>query len=50
MSRVLLLDRGTVAFALDKDVLIFHNTGLALLAHGHGPCADTNIRGNPVLL
>ncbi|NUO57954.1 MAG: hypothetical protein HOV78_14895 [Hamadaea sp.] len=50
MSRVLLLDHGTVAFALDNELLIFHDTGLAPLAHGPWPCADGNIQGNPVSL
>jgi hypothetical protein len=49
MSRVLLLDRGIVAFALDNELLLFNNTGLAPLADGPWPCADGNICGNPVV-
>ncbi|WP_246159059.1 hypothetical protein [Catellatospora sichuanensis] len=50
MSRVLLLGAGTVAFALDDQLLIFRDTGLAPLAAGPWPCADGNLRGNPVLV
>jgi hypothetical protein len=50
MSRILLLGQGTIAFALDNELLIFHSTGLAPLAHGPWPCADGNIQGNPVSL
>jgi hypothetical protein len=49
MSRVLLLEHGTVAFALDNELLIFRGTGLARLADGPWPCADGNIRGNPAI-
>jgi hypothetical protein len=34
MSRILLLGRGFLAFALDHELLLFHDTGLAPLAGG----------------
>lgn len=49
MSRTLLLDDGIVAFALGDELLIFRDTGLAPLAAGPWPCAEGNLRGNPVL-
>jgi hypothetical protein len=48
MSRVLLLDRGRIMFALDDEILIFSTTGLAALDAGPWPCEDGNIQGNPV--
>ena len=48
-SRVLLLDDGVVAFALDDELLIVRDTGLAALDTGPWPCADGNIHGNPVV-
>ncbi|MFG1779449.1 hypothetical protein ACGFIG_23860 [Micromonospora sp. NPDC049048] len=49
LSRVLLLDDGTIAFAIDNDLLVFRDVGLAPLAAGPWPCADGGIRGNPVI-
>ncbi|WP_233513906.1 hypothetical protein [Micromonospora craterilacus] len=49
MSRMLLLDGGTIAFALDDELLILRGTGLAALAAGPWPCEDAGIRGNPVI-
>jgi hypothetical protein len=49
MSRILLLEHGTVAFALDNELLIFRDTGLTRLADGPWPCAGGNIRGNPAV-
>jgi hypothetical protein len=48
MSRVLLLDHGQILLALDDELLMFRNTGLAALDTGYWPCADGNIHGNPV--
>lgn len=48
MSRVLLLERGTVVFALDNQLQVFEDTGLAPLDDGPWPCGDGNLRGNPV--
>jgi hypothetical protein len=48
MSRMLLLDRGRVMFALDDEVLTVGGTGLADLDTGPWPCGDGNLRGNPV--
>jgi hypothetical protein len=48
MSRILLLDRGRVMFALDDEVLTVGGTGLADLDTGPWPCGDGNLRGNPV--
>lgn len=49
MSRILLLEHGTVAFAVNNELLIFRSTGLARLADGPWPCADGNLRGNPAI-
>lgn len=46
MSRILLLDRGRVLFALDSDLFVV-DTGLAELDTGPWPCGDGNLRGNP---
>ena len=48
VSSILLLDAGRVAFALDNDVLIATNTGLAPLDDGIWPCANGGLGGNPV--
>jgi hypothetical protein len=48
MSRVLLLDHGQILLALEDELLMFRNTGLAPLDTGPWPCADGNIHGNPV--
>lgn len=50
MSRVLLADHGRVIFALHDELIIFPDTGLAELDSGPWPCADGNLRGNPVHL
>lgn len=47
MSRILLLDRGRVLFALNSDLFVV-DTGLAGLDTGPWPCGDGNSRGNPV--
>ncbi|WP_435204987.1 hypothetical protein [Micromonospora sp. bgisy143] len=49
MSRTFLLQDATIAFALDNELLIFRDTGLAPLAAGPWPCADGNIHGNPAI-
>ena len=49
MSRTLFLQDAAIAFALDNELLIFRDTGLAPLAAGPWPCADGNIRGNPAI-
>ena len=48
MSRVLLLEDGHVAFALDDELLIFREPGLGMLNDGIWPCADGGLQGNPV--
>lgn len=48
MSRVLLLDRGQLAFALDDELLIVRSTGLGPLDSGIWPCEDGGLPGNPV--
>jgi hypothetical protein len=48
-SRVLLLEGGIVAFALDGELVIFR-TGLGELEDSIWPCADGNLNGNPVVL
>ncbi|MDQ3788547.1 MAG: PQQ-binding-like beta-propeller repeat protein [Actinomycetota bacterium] len=48
MSRILLLDRGRILFALDSDLFVV-DTGLADLDTGPWPCGDGNPRGNPVV-
>lgn len=48
MSRILLLERGRVAFSLHDELLLFDSTGLALLNNGPWPCGDGNLHGNPV--
>jgi hypothetical protein len=48
-SRVLLLEGGIVALALDGALVIFR-TGLAELENSIWPCADGNLNGNPVVL
>lgn len=35
-------------FALRNELLIFTGTGLGALDTGPWPCADGNLRGNPV--
>jgi hypothetical protein len=47
MSRILLLDRGRVLYALNSDLFVV-DTGLAELDTGPWPCGDGNLRGNPV--
>ncbi len=49
LSRTLLLKDATVACALDNELLIFRDTGLAPLAPGPWPCADGSLLGNPVI-
>ncbi|MFJ8206930.1 hypothetical protein [Micromonospora chalcea] len=49
MSRTLLLHDATIALALDNELLLFRDTGMAPLATGPWPCADGNIHGNPVV-
>lgn len=49
MSKILLLDQGQVVFALHDELLIFGATGLGPLDTGNWPCADGNLRGNPVM-
>jgi hypothetical protein len=49
LSRVLLMERGSVVFAAADQLLIARNTGLGPLAAGPWPCEGGNIRGNPVL-
>ncbi|WP_223874618.1 hypothetical protein [Salinispora fenicalii] len=48
MSRILLLERGRVAFSLHDELLLFRSTGLSQLDHGSWPCGDGNLHGNPV--
>ncbi|MFJ6199092.1 hypothetical protein [Micromonospora sp. NPDC092111] len=48
MSRILLLERGRVAFSLHNELLLFDSTGLAPLDNGPWPCGDGNLHGNPV--
>jgi hypothetical protein len=48
MNRALLLD-GHLMFTLGDELLIFRDTGLGPLNDGVWPCADGNLRGNPVL-
>ncbi|GAA1961785.1 hypothetical protein [Kitasatospora viridis] len=47
ISRILLLDAGLVAFALDSELLLIQ-TPLRPLASGSWPCGDGNLHGNPV--
>jgi len=49
MSKILLLDQGQVVFALHDELHIFGATGLGPLDTGNWPCADGNLRGNPVM-
>ncbi|MGW1189938.1 hypothetical protein [Streptomyces sp. NPDC002559] len=48
MSRIMLLDRGRVLFALDDELLVLRRTGLGPLDSGVWPCADGGLHGNPV--
>ena len=47
-GRTLLLDRGHVVLALDDRVHVVGDTGLGPLDTRVWPCADGNLRGNPV--
>lgn len=47
-SRILLLESGIVAFALDGDLIICR-TELGELEDSVWPCADCNLNGNPVV-
>jgi hypothetical protein len=49
MSRIMLLDQEQVVFALHDELLIFGDTSLGPLDTGSWPCADGNLRGNPVM-
>jgi hypothetical protein len=48
LSRVLLLDRGRVVLAIEDELLVFPDTGLAPLDIGPWACGDGNLGGNPV--
>lgn len=47
-SRILLLEAGIVAFALNNELLIVR-TALGLLEDSVWPCGDGNLNGNPVV-
>jgi len=49
MSRILLLEQGQLMLALNSDLLVFRDTGLAPLDSGVWPCGDGNLQGNPRL-
>ncbi|GIJ46172.1 hypothetical protein Val02_30580 [Virgisporangium aliadipatigenens] len=48
MSRIVLLPQGLVAFRMDRELLLLHDTGLAELDSGPWPCGAGNLQGNPV--
>ncbi|OSC74970.1 hypothetical protein B5180_10010 [Streptomyces sp. BF-3] len=48
MSKIMLLDRERVAFALHDELFILQSTGLGTLDNSVWPCADGGLHGNPV--